>query len=74
MTSEIVLDREEVATISERTLSHKAHFGETVEHHATGLHALNSINNFAWSSREAQGRRNRGGSVAVPRPVGFRVG
>jgi hypothetical protein len=44
MTGEIVLDCEEVAPIPERTLSHKANFGETVEHQATGLRALDSIN------------------------------
>jgi hypothetical protein len=46
MTGEIVLDCEEVAPIPERALSHKANFGKTIEHHATGLHALDSINNL----------------------------
>jgi hypothetical protein len=46
ITGEILLDRQEVAPISERALSHEANFRETVEHHATRLRALDSINNL----------------------------
>src|ERR1700730_13718726 len=73
VTSEIVLDREKLAPVSQRALGEKADLGEPVEHHPRGPHALNSIENLLCRFRQARGRMNRANSVAVLRPKGFQA-